>query len=327
MGKGIKMCSAKDLHGRRHTIKDLQTLVEDGGAAPPLCCEICSCAVTFVKRYNKQEHTEVREHIRLMPGSEHQDSCDYNVSGRLKIIAADSDPYFLKEIGEGKQELRLLILHNNLDECSLSIEKEAPGRTSSSKLGIEVKAFKKNRLNSYLRTTRAILKLRLMCADDDSLASELSLKWKGGKTIPWKNFFFGSERLNEAWKIIKDNNQPYPITLIGKVKSIKPYANVQFLNCEPKKYEADKVQRIPAFEISLRHHDASFFDEFPPDTEIVMFGIWKAYDSKINTSSGRIYVNHKLMLSPRYKQQIVICPHTTPEQKTASVRLPRSARP
>jgi len=37
MGKGIKMRSAKDWRGYRHTIKDLQALVEDGGAAPPLC--------------------------------------------------------------------------------------------------------------------------------------------------------------------------------------------------------------------------------------------------------------------------------------------------
>jgi len=39
-----------------------------------------------------------------------------------------------------------------------------------------------------------------------------------------------------------------------------------------------------------------------------MFGIWKVLAPKTNTSFGKTYVNHKLFLSPRYKQQIVIVP-------------------
>jgi len=146
-----------------------------------------------------------------------------------------------------------------------------------------------------------------VCEDDDSLADKLVLSFRNVK-IRWKDFFFEEDRLDDAWKIIKNNNQPYPVALIGKVKNLNRADRFQFLNCHSRFYGADSSHRIPAFEISLKHRDASFFDGFASGYEIVIFGIWRAYGPKSNPSSGKTYVNHKLMLVPKYKQQIVIVP-------------------
>jgi len=302
MGKGIKMCSAKDYHGHLHTVKELQELVDGGGIVPSLRCEICGCTVTFVKRH-KRKNTEIHEHIRLVPESEHTDSCVYSVSGRLKLIAKDSDSNFLKEIKVGKRELRLLILHNTLIRRDLSCEEEMPKHTGSSKNTIEMKTSIQNKLNSYLRTTRDILELRAMCVDCTSLASELTLNWRN-KKIFWKNFFFESNRFDEAWTIVKSNKQPYPIALVGKVREFIPLSDYKYLNCYSQYYEDDGLQKILAFNVSLKLNHTSFFDKLSPGTDIIMFGIWEAYVTN-KIKNNKTYVNHNLVLKPRFKQQII----------------------
>ncbi|SHI29809.1 hypothetical protein [Pollutimonas bauzanensis] len=330
MGKGIKMRSAKDRTGRAHTVEELQQLTDGGVTAPDLLCNdsACGCAVRFVPRHqqnrtNRVEPVDIPAYIGLTRGSEHVTGCRYSASGRLTIIAAQSDPEFLSALGDGTCELRLLALHNGLRKHGLSgnisAVKGSQPAPSTVMTAIEVIASEK-KFDSYLRTTADLVVLRATCESDALLASELILQL-GSRRIPWKRFFFEHERFDEAWELgAKAANNPYPIALVGSVRSVNQpatgatYKN-SYLNCKPLYRRTSNPQRIESFEVSIAHPDASWLSSFPPDAEIVMFGIWKVAaavekpvpDRRDNT---RIitYVTHKLQLTPKFKKQIITIP-------------------
>ena len=328
MSKGIKMRSARDRHGRSYTVEELQLLTDGGGTAPDLACDdpSCGCSVRFVPRYqqnraNRIEPVDVPAYVGLTRGSEHAAGCRYDASGRLKIIAAQSDPEFLNALGDGKRELRLLALHNGLRKHGLSgnaptVNGSAPA-AGTTKTATEVIASDK-RLDSYLRTTADLLVLRAMCESDALLAAELVLRL-GPKRLPWKQFFFEHDRFDEAWELVaKSGNNPYPVALVGSVRSFhQPPAGAKykssFLNCRPLYRKTDDPLRMESFEVSIAYPDASWLGGFPPDAEIVMFGLWKASGPVENTAPDKrdrsrtiTYVAHRLTLTPRFKKQIVL---------------------
>lgn len=305
-------------------------MTDGGGTAPDLRCDdpSCGCDVRFVPRYqqnraNRIEPVDVPAYIGLTRGSEHAAGCRYDASGRLKIIAAQSDPEFLNSLEDGKRELRLLALHNGLRKHGLS--GSAPtvidsGLTAGApKTATEVITSEK-RLDSYLRTTADLLVLRAMCESDALLAAELVLRL-GTKRLPWKQFFFEHDRFDEAWELVaKGGNNPYPVALVGSVRSFhQPPAGAKykssFLNCRPLYRKTDDPMRIESFEVSIAHPDASWLGGFPPDAEIVMFGLCKVSGPIENTSPDKpdrtrsvTYVAHKLTLTPKSKKQIVLIP-------------------
>jgi len=328
MGKGIKMRSARDRHRHPHSVEELQQLTDGGGTAPDLFCDDagCGCDVRFVPRHqqnrpNRIEPVDVPAYIGLTGGSEHAPGCRYDASGRLKtIIAAQSDPEFLKALEEGKRELRLLALHNGLRRHGLS--GNAPATDGSSpntgtlRTATEVINSEK-KLDSYLRTTADLLTLRAACESDALLASELVLRL-GTKRIPWTQFFFEHDRFDEAWELVaKAGSNPYPVALAGTVRSFhRPPAGAKyksnFLNCRSVYRKTDDPLRIESFEISIAHPDASWLGSFPPDAEIIMFGLWKASAPVENSAPDKrdktrtvTYVTHKLMLTPKFKKQII----------------------
>ena len=328
MSKGIKMRSARDRHGRSYTVEELQRQTDSGAAVPDLFCDdpLCGCDVRFVPRYqqnraNRVEPVDVPAYIGLTRGSEHAAGCRYDAPGRLKIIAAQSDPDFLNALEDGKRELRLLALHNGLRKHGLSGNAPAVKGTGPNagtlKTATEVIASEK-KLDSYLRTTADLLALRAMCESDALLASELVLRL-GAKRIPWKQFFFEHDRFDEAWELVaKSGNNPYPVALVGSVRSFhQPPASAKysssFLNVRPLYRKTDDPMRIESFEVSIAHPDASWLGGFPPDAEIVMFGLCKVSGPIENTSPDKpdrtrsvTYVAHKLTLTPKSKKQIVL---------------------
>jgi len=325
MSKGIKMRSAKDRHGRTYPVEELQRLADGGGVAPDLICDdpACGCDVRFVPRHpqnraNRVEPIDVPAYIGLTGKSEHVAGCRYNASGQLKIIAAQSDPEFLKALDDGKRELRLLILHNGLSKFGLS--GNAPtlpgaGAASASKTATQVLPSDK-KLDSYLRTVSALLALRAQCESDALLASELILRL-GTKRIPWKQFFFEHDRFDEAWELVAKGGNVYPIAVVGSVQSCRPYVGAghetNFLNCRSLTRETSDPLRKESFDISIAHPDAAWLNSFPVDSEIVMFGLWKAtgpvekaVSDKADRARTVTYANHRLMLNPKFKTQIVV---------------------
>lgn len=327
MGKGIKMRSAQDGAGNSYTVEQLQRLEDNGQAAAVLQCDdpSCACAVRFVPRHQKNhpkrsEPIDVPAYIGLTSNSEHAERCRYNASARLSAIAATSERDFLTALGDGKRELRLLALHNGLRKAGLSGNAPAAlgggGVRAGAHVTTEFQASER-RLDSYLRTTADLVALRALCESDALLASELTLRF-GTKRIPWKWFFFESDRLDEAWDLIKNGEgATYPVAISATVRSHRqPAAGAayksSFLNCKSRYFETDDPNRRMAFEVSVAHADGAWLASFPIGSEIVMFGIWKAADATARTAPDKrdpgrtvTYVTHKLMLSPRFKKQVV----------------------
>lgn len=327
MSKGIKMRSAKNRYGHPFGVEALQRLVDSGSSVPDLVCDdrTCSCAVRFVPRYqqyrsNRIEPIDIPAYIGLTRDSEHSSGCQYNASARLTAIAAQSDPEFLSALNKGKRELRLLALHNGLRKPGLSgIGPVAAGSRPEPSTGKGTMQIVRSntKLDSYLRTTADLLALRALCESDDDLSDELVLR-VGSKKIPWKQFFFERERFDAAWELVRrGGTDQYPIALVGVVKNHhhpNPTATYRssFLNCYPWYRDTAVPDRVETFEVSVAHEDGPWLASFALDSEVALFGIWKASDSVERTVHDKrdpkrsvTYVTHKLTLSPVFGKQVV----------------------
>jgi hypothetical protein len=328
MSKGIKMRSAKDRNGHAYTAETLQRMHDDGVSIPDLFCDhsACGCAVRFVPRYqqnraNRIEPVDVPAYIGLVKDSEHAAGCRYDAKGQLTAIAAQSDPDFLKSLNDGKRELRLLALHNGLSRRTLSgqLATGPNGKTVPSHAGNTTTEIvpSDEKLDSYLRTTADLVALRAACESDALLAAEVMLRL-GTKRIPWKDFFFERERFDEAWEQIRAGGaNSHPIALAGKVKNhyqppAGPKARNSFLNCHALYRNTDTPDRLEVFEVSIAHPDGQWLTGLPVASEVLMFGIWKAADVEEKRAPARsdpsriiTYVTHKLILSPKFKRQVI----------------------
>ena len=324
------MRSARDRSGHIHTVESLQRLNDGGHAIPDLFCDghECACAVRFVSRYqqnraNRIEPIDVPAYIGLIGGSEHAPGCRYDAKGKLTAIVAQSDPEFLSALEDGKRELRLLALHNGLHRFGLSgyMPPAGDGRPAQavSKTTTDF-ATSERKLDSYLRTTADLVVLRALCDSDALLASELTLRL-GPKRIPWNRFFFEPERFDEGWEQVRNGSAAlYPLVIAGVVRSHHhplPDAKYKssFLNCFSLYRRTADADRIETFEVSVAHADGTWLAGFPADSEVVMFGLWKAADATVKTAPDKhdrtrtiTYVTHKLTLAPRFKKQVIAVP-------------------
>ncbi|NCE89402.1 hypothetical protein [Pseudomonas sp. L13] len=327
MSKGIKMLSAVDAQGVSYTVDELQTRYENAQSIPILFCDDDKCrhAVRFVKwhtqdRKNRVAPVQVPAYIGLSRGSEHVLGCRYDAPGRLKLIlAAASDPNFMHALDDGKRELRLLILHQGLQDLTASGNAATPappppGSTAAQRpTGFRAT---KEQLDSYLRTTTDLLALRAACEDDELLAANLTLKL-GKHTIAWHDFLYESGRYDEVWdKLAPDSEYELPLALIGTVRSHKaPPAGATYtttyLNCESQLNRTDDPNRREYFEVSVSHAEDEWLRQFLVDSQLIMFGLWKRGATSTSRkphpydeSRVMTYVTHKLRLSPMSKRQL-----------------------
>jgi hypothetical protein len=326
MGNGIKMRAAVDENGTEYAIETLQTEYDANTPLPDLFCSnpICRKAVRFVPRHQQNrkgriEPVDIPAYLGLTSGSEHVHGCRYDAAKRITVIVDQSDPDFMSELQEGKRDLRLLVLHNGLSGKPLSGNTPPPITLSATGSGNVTKQFVSSdaKLSSYLRTTADLLALRELCESDAILAKELTLRF-GPKRIAWSDFFFTADRFDEAWELLHQAcGNAHPLALVGEVKSHYPpkshskYKST-FLNCCPLYRKTESPDTIDSFEVSVMHVDAEWLASFPVGTRIIMFGLWECRDveessAKGTNQKGKIvtYVTHKLILRPKFKQQIL----------------------
>ncbi|WP_147464175.1 hypothetical protein, partial [Pseudomonas syringae group genomosp. 3] len=252
--------------------------------------------------------------------SDHKPGCKYDALGQLKLIVADqSDRDFLGALEAGKSELRLLLLHNRLGGKTLSgveTPTQPPTGSAQTRQPTTYKLTDK-KLDSYLRTTADILKLRERCEADEVLSANLVLRL-GAKKIRWSEFFFEPHRYEDAWQMVRrKGDQCHPFAILGTVERLnipKP-GTMQvnsFLNLVPERNRTDEHNVKHTFNVSIGHCESQWLEKLQAGTEIIAFGVWTATKptskdtpQKSDPSKLMTYVNHGLTLFPMFKAQIV----------------------
>jgi len=330
MGSGIKMRSAISADGKLYTVDDLQAAHDAGRPYPNLFCidPGCRSPVRFVHRHqqNRQNQiapVDVPAYIGLTRHAAHVKSCRFNASGRIAIIADQSDPDFLTALDEGKRELRLLALHNGLSGKPLSGQAPpAKGWAGPGSARQNTKQYGSSgeKLDSYLRTTTDLLALRALCNDDDALEAELTLRF-GTKRIRWQDFFFERDRFDEAWELLHQaGGNAHPLALVAEVRSCRlPAADAKYpsslLNCRAMYRQTEQPETVDTFEVSAVHRDAEWLAGFPVGTQVILFGLWecqgpveKQGKAAKDGAPAITYITHKLLLKPTSKRQILAVP-------------------
>ena len=272
-------------------------------------------------RANRIEPIEVQPYIGLRSHAAHATGCRYDAEGKLKIIAADSDPDFLGALEDGKRELRLLALHNGLRRSRSQSGQKAGTQgvrlaSGGGKVATDSETSDK-KLDSYLRTTADLLALRAACESDDDLAGQLVLRL-GTKRIPWKNFYFERKDFDDAWESIRKlDANANPIAVVGVVRNLyTPQVGSahksSFLNCLSLYRETDTPDVVETFEVSVAHEDGKWLAGFPVGSEVIMFGLWKATEGTPKTVPDKqvpdksvTYIAHKLTLWPQFRKQVL----------------------
>lgn len=283
------MRRAVGTHGTLHRIEDLQKRHDAKQTLPTLLCDSpgCGASVKFVAEHG---------YIALTKGAEHQPGCRYNAPAHLQaVLAAGTDPDFLPPLGEGKHELRLLLLQQAL--------KRGGGERQQTDLP----------LDGYLRTLADLLILRTMCDSDDLLASQVTLRL-GKKKVDWENFFYTQERYDAAWERLGSSTTDLPMALVGTVRSHRAsQPGTVFLNCAPKYQHTGVTDRRDFYEVSVGHADSAWLQSFPVGAEVVMFGLWRQGKSSTasrphptDTRRTITSITHKLALWPSFKRQLAI---------------------
>jgi hypothetical protein len=324
MGSGLKMRSAVDATGNSFSLDTLQGNHDKGLPQPTLFCsdKACKVPVRFVHRHqqnrkNLTEPVDVPAYIGLTSGSAHVGGCRFDASSRITAIVASSDPNFIVQLAAGKHELRLLLMHNGLSSkptpgANLAIPLPVVGANSATKQY----APSGQQLDSYLRTTADLLELRELCDSDADLAKRLTLRF-GAKQIRWTEFFFEKDGFADAWQAVKSGRgKLHPIALVGEVKSVNPPAlgsgySSTYLNCKPAYNKTGVVNKVDVFEVSVQHKDQNWLASFPIGSQVLMFGLWESKDAIENESKAKhparahvAYVTHKLILRPKFMQQL-----------------------
>ncbi len=304
MSRDLKMRRAVGIHGTLHRIEDLQKRHDTKQTLPTLLCdsEGCGASVRFVPGHSRTPvggvPMDVPAFIGLNKGAQHQPGCRYDAPARLQsILTAGTDAAFLPALEDGKHELRLLLLQQELKRGAAANASEPSS-------------------DRCLATLADLLSLRALCADDALLAARLTLRL-GKKKVDWSSFFYAQDRYDDAWERLGSSSTDLPMALVGTVRSHRSPqpgagAGTTYLNCAPKYQRTDVADRRDFYEVSVGHDDAAWLQSFPVGSEIVMFGLWRqgrtSTTSRPHPTDPRrtiTSVTYKLALWPVFKQQLI----------------------
>ena len=150
-----------------------------------LFCSItgCQAELSFVKRHNRRYESktvEIAPCFRLKRYEHHSLGCKYDLSGRLEVVAKQSDSEVFGAISDSQYEFRLHILLKAL--WVLTDQQVRRKGVSWGGAGEQDKKYSnKGRLTNYLRTLKQIMELRELCEEREELSSLVTLNFKGQK--------------------------------------------------------------------------------------------------------------------------------------------------
>lgn len=313
---GIKMGSAIDNSG----VEWLAKSYEKGKGKEPLRCAFCQVQVTHQSAHARERDDksyEVSAYFRLFPGGHHAKGCKYAVIDEVKKIANESMD-MVSSLGDGKYRLRLVMIQDALTKLGKKPSNENSGLQAGKSKTYE-RASSPN-LIGYINSAKRVLQLRTQCDSDNEIANYLELVFEGSTVVSWSQFYFDTDRHLEAYQNITKNTIQYPIALHGTVtsKSAVPGKSgvTNVINFAKAKYIANAANGEigVGVEVSVWCKDADWFSGIEKGDEVVVPGMWKGKAGEpLNPSNAvkyryKLFMTHKLSISPVLKAQIVRVP-------------------
>lgn len=296
---GIKMSKAVSLaSGKVVTTQDFEN-----GNSDPLKCytAICAAKITPVSKHKKQisdKTVTVSTYFRLTnkEQSPHHINCPFTTKGCLKVIARDSDTEIFEAMEEDHYEYRLHILHQNIKDAEK--KEDDKEKQSRSKQDQPEKRFQnQGKLNSYIRTLKRILELKMKCEEQTELKELVNMVYHGNN-VPWKDFFFEYGQYMRAYNYMQGRKENYhPICIHGIVRKInKPTEKFNKYSIQLHSNEKKKDGYI-SLKTNLSKEDLPDIRE---EQEILAYGYWVA---KRNPTEKYVYYN--FYLNPVHKNQVL----------------------
>jgi hypothetical protein len=264
--------------------------------------------VRHVPRHERQLDTKtviVEAYFGLKRGESHAEVCRYNTAGQVRIIARDSDPDVLRSIDQGKHEFRLHILHEALGDAPAGGPQERGGALPSNRPKA-IRVDRQGRLNSYIKTLHQILTLRALAEDDAELAAVLTLEYHG-KKVPWKSFYFETERYVECFDLLERSGyRAHPVCLAGQIAEIQPPTerfNKYSVRLESPWIEVDANGCIGKPVARIAVPEESWVEQLRPGDEVLGYGFWRI---KRGASKSDNFSFLNLDLYPQDKGQLLV---------------------
>ncbi|QJI40802.1 hypothetical protein HKK52_07675 [Pseudomonas sp. ADAK2] len=116
--------------------------------------------------------------------------------------------------------------------------------------------------------------------------------------------------------MLKSRGDPcHPFALVGTVEdfsAVRPGAKNNFLTLHQVNYFESTTGEVMTFPVSIGHSDATWLQQYPANTEVIAFGVWKTADVTRNKAPKKqdpekttTYVNHGMTLYLKFKRQVV----------------------
>lgn len=226
-----------------------------------LKCYYCNADVSFVNSYEKnlgERKIIVQRYFRLKSGQEHEKGCRYTVDGAVSNIYAACADNELMSKQDNKYVVRLMLSPEETDsqKSSTFFEKSGHGKRQHNYISSGKKI-------AYLSTMNQIMKLRAIVEDNSDLEDKINLQYRDWKDIPyvvpWKNFYFDSEKDGEYNRLLKylTNEKVYhPICIVGFIKSVSEYQEQKFCL----KYESVSEEKNKRIVIEIYFANKNIYD-------------------------------------------------------------------
>lgn len=219
---GIKMNQARLISSGQHMNISGISSSNNGN----LKCYYCNAKVSYVEGYvreTKRGSTYVAPFLRLSH-SEHDSNCPYNIENAIEAIVSeskaldDSEP-ILKKNEHGKLSFRLHILQE-VSDFLLNYSRGDIYSKDNEKYHGKKYIKNSNQLESYIKTATGIAKLKSIVDSNDDIKLQESIELIFDKQkIPWKDFFYESDRYMDLFTRVESEKLQHPVAILVTIKN------------------------------------------------------------------------------------------------------------
>lgn len=282
-------------------------------------CVGCTTTVIYNAGSQPERHgriVNIPHYFRLKRNYSHDANCKFNVFDKIKVIADNSDKNFIKQFKDGVYELRLLLPSDGSRKNGTSGGSSDDDDGEDEGKGSTRVYVSSGKLNSYLNTASAVLKLRGFCDEHSEIENHLVLKF-GTTKVFWNDFYFEIDEYKHLYHILQASTDAYPVAVSGNINQIKELPlksdskkNFWIVNLDVpfEKPDADGV--VKKMQVSVSTFDKRFLDGLAVDDDVVIFGKWLSESVNVQPnlkkdSNIKVYENLPLKFRLTNKRQII----------------------